>query len=82
VVVPNQSGLKHLLRPAKADVIKLTFNSDSKMGLQDKQITITANTVPAETSWYTWLARLLIHQVINFTKMIATFYYKLQGCFR
>ncbi|OKS85443.1 DUF1573 domain-containing protein [Mucilaginibacter polytrichastri] len=35
--------------PGASDVIKVTFNSAGKMGLQDKQITITANTNPAET---------------------------------
>jgi hypothetical protein len=29
--------------------IKVTFNSAAKMGLQDKQITVTANTVPAQS---------------------------------
>ncbi len=35
--------------PGASDVIKVTFNSTGKMGLQDKQITITANTNPAES---------------------------------
>jgi hypothetical protein len=30
-------------------VISVTFNSAGKSGLQDKQITVTANTQPAET---------------------------------
>ncbi|WCT14117.1 DUF1573 domain-containing protein [Mucilaginibacter jinjuensis] len=35
--------------PGASDVIKVTFNSTGKMGLQDKQITVTANTNPTET---------------------------------
>lgn len=35
--------------PGQSGVIKVTFNSAGKMGLQDKQITLTANTNPAET---------------------------------
>jgi hypothetical protein len=37
------------IQPGADGAIKVTFNSASKMGLQDKQITITANTVPAQT---------------------------------
>ncbi len=36
------------VQPGQAGVIKVTFNSAGKMGLQDKQITITANTNPAQ----------------------------------
>jgi len=35
--------------PGASDVIKVTFNSTGKMGLQDKQVTVTANTNPAES---------------------------------
>jgi hypothetical protein len=37
------------VQPGADGVIKVTFNSATKMGLQDKQITITANTVPAQS---------------------------------
>ncbi len=36
------------IKPGESGVIKVTFNSSGKMGLQDKQITITANTNPAQ----------------------------------
>ena len=36
------------IKPGENGVIKVTFNSVGKMGLQDKQITITANTKPAQ----------------------------------
>jgi len=36
------------IKPGENGVIKVTFNSAGKMGLQDKQITITANTNPAQ----------------------------------
>ncbi|MFI5161073.1 MAG: DUF1573 domain-containing protein [Sphingobacteriales bacterium] len=36
------------IKPGEASGIKVTFNSAAKMGLQDKQITITANTNPAQ----------------------------------
>jgi hypothetical protein len=36
------------IKPGEAGAIKVTFNSVGKMGLQDKQITITANTNPAQ----------------------------------
>ena len=39
--------------------IKVTFDSATKMGLQDKQITITANTVPAQNMVH------LIGEVLN-----------------
>ncbi len=45
--------------PGASEVIKVTFNSTGKMGLQDKQITVTANTNPAETRVH------LIGEVIN-----------------
>jgi LEA14-like dessication related protein len=44
--VPNPNGQQHLLQPGEEGEIKVTFNSVAKMGLQDKQITVTANTVP------------------------------------
>lgn len=37
------------VKPGESGVIKVTFNSAGKNGLQDKQITVTANTVPAQT---------------------------------
>jgi hypothetical protein len=37
------------IQPGADGEIKVTFNSATKMGLQDKQITVTANTVPAQT---------------------------------
>lgn len=36
------------VKPGDDGVIKVTFDSRGKMGLQDKQITITANTNPAQ----------------------------------
>jgi plastocyanin len=36
------------VKPGESAAIKVTFNSAAKMGLQDKQITITANTNPAQ----------------------------------
>jgi hypothetical protein len=36
------------VKPGESGVIHVTFNSVGKMGMQDKQITITANTKPAE----------------------------------
>ena len=36
------------IKPGESGAIKVTFDSRSKMGLQDKQITITANTNPAQ----------------------------------
>lgn len=36
------------VKPGESGLIKVVFNSAGKMGLQDKQITITANTVPAQ----------------------------------
>ncbi|QQL50775.1 DUF1573 domain-containing protein [Mucilaginibacter ginkgonis] len=35
--------------PGQKGVIHVEFNSAGKMGLQDKQVTVTANTNPAET---------------------------------
>ncbi|NVM66974.1 putative small secreted protein [Mucilaginibacter sp. SG538B] len=37
------------VKPGESGVISVTFNSAGKSGLQDKQITVTANTQPAET---------------------------------
>jgi hypothetical protein len=37
------------IQPGADGEIKVTFNSAAKMGLQDKQITVTANTVPAQS---------------------------------
>jgi len=39
---------KQPIKPGENGGIKVTFNSAGKMGLQDKQITITANTNPAQ----------------------------------
>jgi hypothetical protein len=36
------------IKSGETGAIKVTFNSAGKMGLQDKQITITANTNPAQ----------------------------------
>ena len=36
------------IKPGESGAIKVTFNSATKMGLQDKQIVITANTNPAQ----------------------------------
>jgi Protein of unknown function (DUF1573) len=36
------------IKPGESGVIRVVFNSAGKMGLQDKQITITANTNPAQ----------------------------------
>lgn len=36
------------IKPGESGVIKVTFNSAGKTGLQDKQITITANTAPPQ----------------------------------
>ena len=37
------------INPGKSDSIKVVFNSLGKRGLQDKMVTITANTNPAQT---------------------------------
>jgi hypothetical protein len=37
------------INPGQKEAIKVIFNSAGKSGLIDKQITITANTVPAQT---------------------------------
>jgi ABC-type Fe3+-hydroxamate transport system substrate-binding protein len=37
------------IKPGESGIIGVTFNSAGKSGLQDKQITVTANTAPAET---------------------------------
>ena len=39
---------KEPLQPGANGIIKVTFNSAGKSGLQDKQITVTANTTPAQ----------------------------------
>lgn len=36
------------IKPGESSVIKVTFDSHSKVGLQDKQIVVTANTTPAQ----------------------------------
>jgi len=36
------------VNPGEQGTIKVTFNSEGKAGLQDKMITVTANTNPAE----------------------------------
>jgi hypothetical protein len=38
------------VKPGDSGVIKVTFNSTGKSGLQDKLITVTGNTVPERTS--------------------------------
>lgn len=40
---------KEPILPGKEGKIRVVFNSAGKNGLQDKPVTITANTVPAET---------------------------------
>jgi len=40
---------KEPVKPGDSGVIKVTFNSTGKSGLQDKLITITSNTIPAST---------------------------------
>jgi len=40
---------KSPVKPGESGVIKVTFDSAGKSGLQDKQVTITSNTVPAAT---------------------------------
>ncbi|WP_158826455.1 DUF1573 domain-containing protein [Mucilaginibacter lacusdianchii] len=37
------------IQPGEGGAIKVTFNSAGKVGLQDKMITITANTAPAQS---------------------------------
>jgi hypothetical protein len=37
------------IKPGDSGVVKVTFSSEGKSGLQDKQITIVANTLPANT---------------------------------
>ncbi|HEY9196025.1 MAG TPA: DUF1573 domain-containing protein [Mucilaginibacter sp.] len=37
------------VKPGESSIIKVTFDSAGKTGLQDKQITVTANTVPTQT---------------------------------
>ncbi len=39
---------KEPVQPGKGGIIKVTFDSANKEGLQDKQITVTANTTPAQ----------------------------------
>lgn len=39
---------KNPVRPGESGAIHVVFNSIGKMGLQDKMITITANTLPAQ----------------------------------
>ncbi len=45
--VPEYS--KTPIAPGESGVIKVVFNSAGKEGLQDKVVTLTANTIPAET---------------------------------
>ncbi len=40
--------VKTPIKPGESSAIHVTFDSAAKHGLQDKQITVTANTVPAE----------------------------------
>ncbi|MCC8409012.1 DUF1573 domain-containing protein [Mucilaginibacter sp. UR6-1] len=37
------------VKPGQSAAIKVTFDSANKSGLQDKLITVTANTIPAQT---------------------------------
>jgi hypothetical protein len=47
------------IKPGESGIIHVVFNSRGKRGLQDKQITITANTSPAQNAVH------LIGEVIN-----------------
>lgn len=40
---------KEPIAPGQTGVVKVVFNSAGKVGLQDKVVTITANTIPAQT---------------------------------
>ena len=40
---------KEPIAPGASSMIKVVFNSAGKSGLQDKVVTITANTIPAQT---------------------------------
>ncbi|MEO6524313.1 MAG: DUF1573 domain-containing protein [Mucilaginibacter sp.] len=40
---------KEPVKPGDSGVIKVTFNSTGKSGLQDKLITVTSNTIPSST---------------------------------
>jgi hypothetical protein len=40
---------KKPIQPGQSSAIKVTFNSAGKVGLQDKMITISANTAPAQS---------------------------------
>ncbi|MES2279181.1 MAG: DUF1573 domain-containing protein [Bacteroidota bacterium] len=37
------------IKPGESGTIKVTFSSEGKSGLQDKQVTVVANTLPANT---------------------------------
>lgn len=37
------------IKPGESGIIKVTFSSEGKSGLQDKAVTIVANTIPANT---------------------------------
>ena len=37
------------VKPGESGIIKVTFSSEGKSGLQDKQITVVANTAPDKT---------------------------------
>ena len=47
-VVLNQHGQGTPIRPGESGNIHVTFDSSGKNGLQDKLITITANTIPTQ----------------------------------
>jgi len=53
------------VKPGESGVIKVTFNSEGKSGLQDKQVTIVANTTPATTVVH------LVGEVLDGTKPAA-----------
>ncbi|MDB5125312.1 MAG: hypothetical protein JWP94_3441 [Mucilaginibacter sp.] len=36
------------IKPGESGAVHVTFNSAAKMGLQDKMITVTANTIPSQ----------------------------------
>lgn len=37
------------IKPGESGIIKVTFSSEGKSGLQDKMVTVVANTIPANT---------------------------------
>ena len=50
------------IKPGDSGIIKVTFSSEGKSGLQDKMVTIVANTLPANTVVH------LVGEVLDKTK--------------